>query len=274
VTRSIRGSAATRTLIVILAIAILGVAAALMRRSSVVPRPVALRIAAAADLRFALEDILKVYRRERPTIAPEAVYGSSGTLCAQILNGAPFDIFMSADADYPRQLAAKGLTVAGSEFLYATGRLVVWVPAASALDVERAGLAVVTDRRVAHVALANPAHAPYGRAGEAAMQAAGVFESAKGKIVFGENVAQALQFVQSGAAEVGIVALSLALSPTAKASGRYWMIPPNLHPRLDQQGVILRTPAAEQARDFRQYLLADAARAVLQQDGFAISPEQ
>lgn len=234
------------------------------------PHAPGLRIAAAADLRFALDELVAAFRRDQQGSAVEVTYGSSGTLYAQIVNGAPFDLFMSADVEYPRLLASKWLTVEGSEFLYAVGRLAVWVPDTSPLDVQHAGLSVVSDPRVTHVALANPAHAPYGRAAEAAMRTSRVFEQAAPKFVLGENVAQALQFVQSGTAEVGIVALSLALSPTVAPHGRYWLVPEELHPRLEQGGVVLRTDRVELAERFRAYLLADVSRAVLKRYGFSL----
>ena len=228
------------------------------------------RIAAASDLRFALDDLVTRLRTTQPTLDVRVTYGSSGTFFAQIVNGAPFDLFMSADMDYPRQLAARGLTVAGSEFTYGIGRLVVWVPSMSVLDVERAGMQVLTDRRVLHVAIANPETAPYGRAAEAAMRRLGVYDSVKPKLVLGENVGQALQFVQSGSAEAGIVPLALAIAPTVRTAGRFWAIPLEVYPRLDQGGVVLRGAAdIDAARQVRSFLLGDAARTILKQYGFS-----
>lgn len=230
--------------------------------------PLPLRIAAAADLRFALDELIPAYRKEHPGVEPEVTYGSSGMFYAQILNGAPFDLFMSADLEYPRQLATRGLTVPGSEFIYGAGQLAVWIPMASPLDVEKKGLDILGDPRIAHVAIANPAHAPYGRAAEAAMRAANVYEGIRTKLVLGENVAQALQFVQSGSADVGVVALSLVISPTMKDAGRYSIVPAKLYPALEQGGVVLRTDGIDRARDFRKYLLGDTARDVLKRYGF------
>jgi len=261
----------------IVGVAVFGLAVALawaarvQRRSSgplPSPPPLVLRIAAAADLRFALDELSAAFRQAHPMVIPTVTYGSSGTLYAQIVNGAPFDLFMSADVEYPRQLGLRGLTIPGSEFTYAIGRLVVWVPQASSLEVEKNGLDVVLDPRVRHVSIANPEHAPYGRTAEAAMREANVYERARPKLVLGENVAQALQLVQSGAADVGIVAFSLAVSPTVGGSGRYWVVPERLHPRLEQGGTVLRTGAVEEARAFRAYLLGDAARTVFRRYGF------
>ena len=145
----------------------------------------------------------------------------------------------------------------------------VWVPAASRLDLARRGLATIGDPGVAHVAVANPEHAPYGRAAIAALRAAGVYEAAKPKLVYGENVEQALQYAQSGAADLGIIALSLAVAPPVKPQGRYVEVPPGAYPRIVQGGVILRSAAdVESARALRTYLMSREGRAVLEQYGF------
>ena len=195
-----------------MAAVILAVTAAIVLGGSGVraqPHPV--RIAAASDLRFALVEIVARLHQLEPTFDVQVTYGSSGTFFAQLINGAPFDLFLSADSDYPKQLALRGLTLPGSEFTYAVGRLAVWVPAASPLDVEKNGLQTLVDPRVRHVAIANPVTAPYGRAAEAAMRKAGLYDRVRPKLVLGENVAQALQFVQSSSADAGIIALSLAI---------------------------------------------------------------
>ncbi len=226
-------------------------------------------VAAASDLRFALDELTDLYAKEGAKGAVRVTYGSSGTLYTQILNGAPFDLFLSADVDYPRRLAASGKTLPGTEFTYGVGRLVVWVQRSSPLDVERFGLNLVADPRVAHVAIANPAHAPYGRAAEAAMQRLQVYDSARPKLVLGENVSQAMQFVQSGAADVGIVALSLAMAPPAKDAGRFVAVPLDLYPRLEQGGVVLASKDTESARAFRTFLLGERARGVFERFGFS-----
>jgi molybdate transport system substrate-binding protein len=228
-----------------------------------------LRIAAAADLRYALDEVIARFRIEHPDLTVTTTYGSSGTIFAQLVNTAPFDVFLSADISYPRQLAAKGLTLADSEFVYAVGRLVVWVPSSSPLDLQRDGMRVVADARAAHVAIANPDHAPYGVAAVAAMRAASVYEAAKPKLVLGENVSQALQFVQSGAADAGIVALSLALAPAVEQQGRYFVVPLETYPRMEQGGTILRWAASpDAARAFRTFVLSPAARSILKRYGF------
>jgi molybdate transport system substrate-binding protein len=227
------------------------------------------RVAAAADLNAALSDVIARFGGAHD-VDVSVSYGSSGTFYAQLLNQAPFDLFLSADVAYPNQLAARGLTLPQSEFTYAIGRLAVWAPASSPLDLEHDGLQALTQASVAHVAIANPEHAPYGRAAVAAMQAAGVYDRVRPKLVVGENVAQTMQFVQSGAADVGIVALSLALGPSVKGKGRLFEIPVGAYPRLEQGGTILKGAAdVDAARALRGFLLSADGQAILKQYGFS-----
>lgn len=237
-------------------------------RPATAPAHRALRIAAASDLQFALEDIVREFHGERPEINVKVSYGSSGNFYAQISNGAPFDLFFSADVEYTRRLAAEKRTLPGSEFLYATGRLVLWVPKSSPLDVSR-GFEALREPAVRRIAIANPRHAPYGRAAEAALRGQELYDEVKGRLIFGENVAQAAQFVQSGAADAGLIALSLALSPTLAREGRYWEVPADAHPRLEQGGVILQAARdREAAMAFRDFLLGARGRAALARYGF------
>ena len=226
------------------------------------------RIAAAADLRFALDELTASFKRAHPDLDLAVSYGSSGSFFAQLLNRAPFDVFLSADVDYPRQLAARGLTLPGSEFTYAVGHIVLWTPAGAPVDVTRSGMNVLVDPRVGHIAIANPEYAPYGRAAVAAMRTVGVYERVAAKLVFGENVSQALQFVQSGAADVGIIALSVALSPPVRHDGRFFEVPPESYPPIEQGGAILKWADAEPARQFRSFITGTDARAVLKRYGF------
>jgi molybdate transport system substrate-binding protein len=232
------------------------------------------RVAAAADLKFALDDLLVGFHREHPDVRVQVSYGSSGNFFAQLSNKAPFDIFFSADVEYPRRLVEQGLAAREDEFLYAVGHLVVWVPRDSNLDLDRRGIRALLDAGVRKVAIANPRHAPYGRAAEAALKKLGVYNEIKSKIVQGDNVAQAAQFVQTGAADAGVIALSLALSPPMRQKGRYWEVPLDAYPRLEQGGIILSGAqdrhAAESLRDF---VVGPEGRAVLKRFGFFL-PEK
>jgi len=227
------------------------------------------RVAAAADLNVALGELIARFGASHD-VDVTVSYGSSGTFYAQLLNQAPFDLFLSADLQYPNELVARGLTMPQTAFTYAVGRLVVWAPAGSSVDIERDGVQALTAASIAHVAIANPEHAPYGRAAVAALESAGVYDRLRPKLVFGENVAQAMQFAQSGAADAAIVALSLALAPNAKG-GRSFEIPSTTYPRMDQGGVILRWAAdPDAARALRGFLLSADGRAILERWGFSV----
>ncbi len=231
--------------------------------------PPPLRIAAAADLQFALKDLVREFHAGHSGVDVQTAFGSSGNFYAEIANGAPFDLFLSADSEYPRKLIEQKLAAPDSFFLYATGHLALWAPKGSPVDLERLGIKAVTDPSVKHVAIANPQHAPYGRAAEEALRASGLYQQAAPKLVLGENVAQAFEFAQSGAAELGIVALSLALSPEARERGRYREVPARLYPKLEQAGAIpAHASNPEAARQFRAYLLSEPARRTLARYGF------
>ena len=235
-------------------------------QSEVRSRPIT--VAAAADLKFAMDDLVNEFRSLRPDLDVRVTYGSSGNFFAQLSNGAPFDLFFSADVDYVRQLRVRNLILPGSEFTYAVGRLVLWVPRSSPLDLNQ-GAAILRAASVRRVAIANPRHAPYGRAAEAAMKSLKVYDAVRSKLVFGENVAQAAQFVESGAADIGVIALSLASSPTLVKEGRFWEIPLSSYPRMDQGGAILkRTRDPEAARALTAFVLEARGRAILQRFGF------
>ncbi len=235
-------------------------------------RPAAstVRIAAAADLRFALAQIAQAFRVRSPGVRVDVTYGSSGTFHAQIVNGAPYDLFLSADLSYPRDLVARGRGEVAGSFVYALGRIVLWVPSTSPLDVAQ-GMDVMKDSRIRHVAIANPLHAPYGKAAEAAMRKAGVWDTVSPKLVLGENISQAAQFVQAGAADIGVIARSLALAAPMRAAGRYWDIPPGMYPPMEQAGLVLSSASnPDAARRFRDFMLGDEARAILTESGFVL----
>lgn len=233
-----------------------------------------IRIAAAADLKFALEEIIQEYQRAHAGSKIEAIYGASGTLFTQLTHAAPFDLYLSADLQYPHKLAEQGHADGGSEFKYAVGHIVVWVQNQSELDVAQLGIQAVTDARVKKVAIANPLHAPYGRAAEAALKHLGVYDQVQSRLVLGENIAQTAQFIDSGAADVGIISLSLAQSPAMRDKGRFWKVPGDAFPKLEQGGVILKQcqdlPATE---NFKTYLTGAEGGAILKKYGFVLPGE-
>jgi molybdate transport system substrate-binding protein len=226
------------------------------------------RVAAAADLKFALDEISSRLARVRPALRLTVTYGSSGAMHAQLRQRAPYDVFLSADVAYPRDLVSRGIGAEQDLFHYAIGRIVVWIPAGSRLAVQRDGLKALAG--APKIAIANPRHAPYGQAAEAALRKAGVWPRQAGAIVLGENVAQAAQFVQSGGADAGIIAKSLALAPGMRG-GTWWEVPEGDYPPLRQGGLIL--PGARSrggAVRFRDYLLGTDGRAVLAAHGFGL----
>jgi molybdate transport system substrate-binding protein len=231
-------------------------------------------VAAAADLKFALDDLVADFHRARPDIDVQVSTGSSGNFYAQLSNRAPFDVFFSADVDYPRRLIDQGLADRDSEFIYAVGHLAVWVRRDSPLEVERLGIQALLDPSVKKIAIANPRFAPYGRAAEAALHKLGVYDKIEGQLVFGDNVAQAAEFIDSGAADVGLIALSLALSPKLRDRGRTWEVPFDAYPRLEQGGVILSWAQDREAADaLRAFVLSPEGKAVLKRCGFFVPEE-
>jgi molybdate transport system substrate-binding protein len=196
-----------------------------------------LRVAAASDLQVALPEIARQFERDTGQ-AVALTFGSSGNLATQIENGAPFDVFLSADIDYPRRLERAGVAERGSLYEYATGRLALWTRRDSGVDVSR-GLAVLAEPRVRRIAIANPAHAPYGRAALAALRHEHLDAQVRSKLVLGENISQAAQFAHSGNADVGLIALSLAIGPTLKDAGSYVEIPAAFHPPIEQAAVVV-----------------------------------
>lgn len=230
-----------------------------------------LHVAAASDLKFALDEIIRAFHQAQNEVRVAATYGSSGNFHAQITHGAPFDMYLSADVGYVDRLIEAGLVEADSRFIYAYGRIVLWVRDHSPVDLDALGMAALTDGSVQRIAIANPAHAPYGRAAEAALRRHALSERVRERLVLGENIAQAAQFVDSGAADIGIIALSLALSPAMQGKGRMWLIPLEDHPALEQGGAILnRCARKEAAEQFRAFLLGDEGRATLARFGFIL----
>ena len=247
-----------------------GIATALLALTATTASAQELTIAAASDLQAVFPALADRFEREtgRRVLV---TFGSSGNFFSQIQNGAPFDLFFSADIDYPRRLDGAGLGEAGSLREYATGRLVVWARRDSGVDV-RQGLRALSGSNVRRVAIANPEHAPYGRAAVAALQHERLYDSVRGKLVLGENIAQAAQFVASGNAQAGIIALSLALSPGLKDQGSYADIPEAFHPPLQQAAIIVRASRnKDAARQFMAFLGRPATIALLEASGFRVA---
>jgi molybdate transport system substrate-binding protein len=225
------------------------------------------RVAAASDLTFVLGDLAEAFARSSTNIGVEPTYGSSGNFHAQLRQGAPFDLFLSADVGYPRDLVERGSGREGDLFTYAIGRIGVWVPNGSPLMPELEGLKALAG--ATRVAIANPRHAPYGRAAEAALRREGLWEELQARLVLGESLAQAAQFVQSGAADAGIVSRSLAGAPGMRSSGRFWLIPEDSHPPILQGGLVLPSGRSRiDALRFRDFLLGPEGRALLAAHGF------
>jgi molybdate transport system substrate-binding protein len=232
-----------------------------------------LNVAAAADLSSALQEIAADYEK-RTGISVKISYGASGALTQQIQNGAPFDVFFSADMDYPRQLIASGLAESATLYRYAVGRLVLWVPADSPLDVEHKGMDVLLDPSVKKIAIANPQHAPYGSAAAATLKHYGMYEKVSEQLVLGENISQAAQFAESGNAQVGFVALAHAAAPSMQGKGKYWIVPAEAYPPLDQGVVVIsRSPHKEDAAAFITYIKTAEVAMVLRHYGFTV-PEK
>jgi molybdate transport system substrate-binding protein len=229
---------------------------------------VELTVAAAADLSSALKEIGNRYQH-KSGMRLKLSFGASGMLAQEIQNGAPFDVFLSADMDYPRQLAAAGAADASTLTQYAVGKLVLWVPADSTLDLEHRGMNALLDPSVKRIAIANPQHAPYGRAAVAALKHADLYDRVIDRLVMGENVAQAAQFVESGNAQAGFVALAHAVAPGMQGKGKYWEVPADYYPSLAQGAVVLtRSQHTKEAAEFLMYLRTEEAAAVLKNFGF------
>src|SRR6476620_5064682 len=215
----------------------ISIATALLLTVSTVCLAQGVAVAAASDRQAVLPGIAAQFEKE--TGQPvRLTFGSSGNFFAQIQNGAPFDLFLSADIDYPRRLESSGKAERGSLYQYAVGRIVLWTRSDSGIDVKR-GLAVLADARVRRIAIANPEHAPYGRAAVAALRHENLYDRMQGKLVLGENISQAAQFVQSGSADAGLIALALALSPTLKRTGTYADVPDSWYPPIEQAACIV-----------------------------------
>ena len=224
-------------------------------------------VAAAADLNYALTEL--AHRFEQTTGDKVTLsFGASGNLYSQISNGAPFDLFFSADEEYPKRLIAAGIAEGSSLKTYAVGHLVLWVPNSLGLDPAKVQMQLLTQPPVKRIAIANPQHAPYGRAAMAAIEHYGLKDELASKLVFGENISQAAQFVQSGNAQAGLIAMSLAMSPSMHSAGKFWELPTDAYPELRQAAVLVSSSKQkEAAQAFLDFVLSAEGAAVLKQFG-------
>jgi molybdate transport system substrate-binding protein len=230
-------------------------------------------VAAAADMSAALPQLVEAYTKKTAQ-SVKLSFGASGNLTNQIRNGAPFDVFFSANEEYPQQLIAEGLASKETLYRYAVGRLVLWVPADSPLDLSKLGMNALLDPSVKKISIANPATAPYGRAAAAALRHFAIYDQVSSRLVVGENVSQAAQFVESGNAQAGLIALSHALPPAMKDKGRYWTVPLDAYPTLNQAAVVLsRSKQQDAARRFLEFLRSPEAAPLLTTYGFSLPAE-
>ena len=231
-------------------------------------------VAAAADMSAALPQLVEAYTKKTGRTV-KLSFGASGNLTNQIRNGAPFDVFFSADEEYPQQLISEGLASKDTLYRYAIGRLVLWVPNDSPLDLSKIGIQALLDPSVKKISIANPATAPYGRAAAAALRHFGIYDQVSSRFVVGENIAQAAQFVESGNAQAGLLALSHALAPAMKDKGRYWTVPLDAYPTLNQAAVVLsRSKQGDAARRFLEFLRSPEAASLLSSYGFSLPAER
>jgi molybdate transport system substrate-binding protein len=245
-------------------------AATLPPRAGQAAEPRSLSVAVAANMKPAFEEIAARFQEANPGVEVRATYGASGIFFAQIANGAPFDLFLSADAGFPARVVAQGLAE-GKVFTYAIGKLVVWVPKDSRVDLQRKGLQALVDPSVRKVAIANPEVAPYGRAARTALERAGLLATLQARIVTGQSVGQAAQFAESGSAQAAFLPLSLTLVPPLSAAGRTWAVSSTSHEPIEQAGVVLRGarhPAL--ARELAAFLRSEAVRGILLRNGYSL----
>ncbi len=228
-------------------------------------------VAMAADLRFVAVELQKDFEQQTPGVTIEPIFGASGKLFAQIENKAPFDIFLSADVQFPEKLAEGGLAKKDSLFRFAIGHIVLWVRNDSSLPVEEKGAEILKDPQLKKLAIANPKTAPYGRAAEAALKKLGLYKEIQSKLALGENVSQAAQFAETGAADAAVIGLAFASAPEFAGKGKFWKFPANSFPPLVQGGAILeQTQHPEAAKKFCDYLQSPSAQEIFKNYGFGL----
>jgi molybdate transport system substrate-binding protein len=237
--------------------------------SGVSARAQGLTIAAASDLQAVLPQVVARFERQSG-LAARITFGSSGNFFAQIQNGAPFDVFLSADIDYPRRLEQTGLGEPGTLYEYATGEIVLWALKNGGPDLS-SGLQALLSPTVRRIAIANPEHAPYGRAAVAALRSAGIYDRVKSKLVLGENISQAAQFVRSGNADAGIIARSIALMPGLSPLGTTAMISSTSYPPIDQAAIVIRASRnKDAARSLLAFLKTPEILSLMEEFGFKV----
>jgi len=228
-----------------------------------------LTVAVAADLKFAMAELTALFERNNPGSKVVVINGSSGKFYQQITNGAPFDLYFSADIEYPKKLKDAGLTASDVK-PYAFGRLVLW---STTRDVSR-GLPLLADEKVRKVAIANPKHAPYGMRAQDCLAYYGLLDKIAGKLVFGDNVSHAMQFAEAGAADAAIIAFSLVMAPSMKDKGNYYLIDERSHPPLEQGYVVLKRALGNpDAARFATFIASKEARAIFVRYGFRLPGE-
>lgn len=226
-----------------------------------------LTVVAAASMRFAMEDAARSFERAHPGSSVEVVYSSSGKAYAQIINGAPFDMFFSADMHYPQTLHREGHTM-GEAHEYAVGRIVLWQRKGGAVDLNK-GIAGLDIPAVRRLAIANPELAPYGFAAQEALETAGLWGKLSRRLVMGENISQASHFAASGAAQAGITAYSLALSDDMQRIGEFVLIDESMHSPMPLGFVILkRAEGNALAQDFAAFIVGSDGKEILARYGF------
>lgn len=228
-----------------------------------------LLVAAASDMSYCIDELAAAFRQQAPEAELKVSLGASGNFFAQIKGGAPYDVFLSADMRYPRQLVREGAADAASLRPYAIGRIAIW-SLDPRFDLSQ-GMRVFKDERLTRIAIANPDLAPYGRAAKEALEYHGLWDGVKPKLVTGENIAQTAQFVQTGNAQLGLVSLATVLSPRLKGVGSYYVVPEAGLAPIEQGAVITRRGKGNPlAARFLQFLQAQPAREILTRAGFGL----
>lgn len=229
-----------------------------------------LYVAAASDLVHCIDALGAAFEKEAPDTGVKVTVGASGNFFAQIKNGAPYDVFLSADMRYPTRLAMEGAADGATLTMYAVGRLALWT-AEPRIDLAAHGMAAFGDARVTRIAIANPDLAPYGMAARATLEFHGLWEQVKPRLVQGENIAQTAQFVQTGNAQLGLVSYATVLAPAMKGVGSHFLPPAASYPPIEQGAIVTKQGKAKPAAArFVQFLRGPAARAILARSGFAL----